>query len=91
MKNAWDNVILTCSLMQIFSNENQIDNWCKRHQYSKGDIQSIENIFNFAKIWYGNHLSQNWNKWTNEQTKSLFQQFNLTHPIWNIDDTNKRF
>jgi hypothetical protein len=91
MKNAWDNVIFTCSLMQIFCSESEIDDWCKRHQYSKGDIQPIENIFNFAKIWYGNHLEQDWKKWTNEQAKEIFQKFNLIHDIWNIPSTNKTF
>ncbi len=91
MKNAWDNVIFTCSVMQIFSCESDVDDWCKRHNYTKGDVQPIENIWNFAKIWYGNHLSQNWTKWTNEQAKSIFEQFNLTNDIWKIPQTNKTF
>lgn len=91
MKNAWDNVVFTCSLMQIFSSEIDVDDWCKRHQYSKGDIQPIQKIWNFAKLWYGNHLRQDWKKWTNEQAKSIFEQFNLTHEVWNIPQTNKTF
>lgn len=91
MKNAWDNVIFTCSSMLIFSSESEVDDWCQRHQYSKGDVQSIENIWNFAKIWYGNHLSPQWTKWTNEQAREIFQKFNLTNEIWDIPQTNKTF
>jgi hypothetical protein len=91
MKKAWDNVIFTCSSMLIFSSENQIDDWCKRHNYPKGDIQSIENIWNFSKIWYGNHLAEQWKKWTNDEAKSIFEQFNLTNDIWKIPQTNERF
>jgi hypothetical protein len=49
MKNAWDNVIYTCSNMLIFENEAQIDQWTKRHNIPKGDIQPIEKIWNFSK------------------------------------------
>lgn len=91
MKNAWDNVILTCSVMLVFSSEEEIEHWCQHHHYPKGDVQTIENIWNFAKVWYGNHLDQHWTKWTNEQAKDLFQQFNLTHDIWKIPDTKKTF
>jgi hypothetical protein len=91
MKKAWDNVVFTCSSMLIFSSESEIDDWCKRHNYPKGDIQSIENIWNFSKIWYGNHLSEKWNKWTNDEAKAIFEQFNLTNDIWKIPRTNERF
>ncbi|CAF4116668.1 unnamed protein product [Adineta steineri] len=91
MKNAWDNVVFTCSVMQIFLSEIDIDNWCKRHNFLKGDIQPIENIWNFARIWYGNHLHQDWKKWTNEQAKLIFEKFNLTHNIWDIPQTDSRF
>jgi len=50
MKKAWDNVLCTCGSMLIFSSENEIDDWFERHNYQKGDIQSIENIWNFFKI-----------------------------------------
>jgi hypothetical protein len=91
MKNAWDNVVFTCSVMLIFSSEDDIDNWCTRHHFSKGDVQSIENIWNFAQVWYGNHSSQQWTKWTNEQAKDIFQRFHLTHDVWKIPQTNKNF
>ena len=38
MKNAWDNVIYTCSNMLVFENETQIEEWTKKHNISKGDI-----------------------------------------------------
>lgn len=44
MKNAWDNVIYTYSNMLIFENEQQVDEWTKKHNIPKGDIQPIEKI-----------------------------------------------
>lgn len=91
MKNAWDNVIYTCSNMLVFENEAQIDQWTKKHNISKGDIQPIENIWNFSKKWYGNHLNPNWTKWTIQEAKEMFLEFNLNNSIWELGDSKERF
>ena len=91
MRNAWDNVIFTCSVMQAFSSEKEVDDWCKRHNIPKGDVQSIATVWEFAEVWYGNHLREDWKKWTLEEAKAIFQQFNFTHDIWSIATTNARF
>jgi hypothetical protein len=91
MKKAWDNVIYTCSNMLVFENEEQINAWSERHKIPKGDIQGISNIWEFSKIWYGNHLNSAWERWTMEQAKQIFAQFNLTHKIWDLDPSGQRF
>jgi len=91
MKNAWDNVVYTCSNMLLFENERQIDAWTKKHHIPKGDIQPIERIWNFSKKWYGNHLNPEWTKWTMEEAKEMFLEYGLTDSIWKLDDTNGRF
>ena len=91
MKNAWDNVIYTCSNMLMFKNENQINSWTKRHNIAKGDIQPIKNIWELSKKWYGNHLSPNWKKWTVKEAKDIFLEFNLTHQIWDLESMDSRF
>ncbi|PWL38711.1 hypothetical protein DKG77_10715 [Flagellimonas aquimarina] len=91
MKNAWDNVIYTCSNMLVFENEQQIDNWTRKHNISKGDIQPIEKIWNFSKKWYGNHLNPKWTKWTIEEAKEMFREFELNGRIWKLDDSTERF
>jgi hypothetical protein len=91
MKNAWDNVIYTCSNMLIFENEKQIDGWTKKHNIPKGDIQTIENVWNFSKKWYGNHLNPDWTKWTIEEAKEMFRKFELKDRIWLLEDSKERF
>ncbi len=91
MKNAWDNVIYTCSTMLIFHNELEIDDWCLKHRIQKGDVQPIENIWEFSKEWYGNHLNPKWEKWTTEQAVEIFKKFNLTGAIWEIPVSKDRF
>lgn len=91
MKNAWDNVIFTCTLMQIFQSEGAVDDWCRRHRLPKGDIQPLEHIWNFAQVWYGNHLDENWAKWTFDQAKDIFERFQLNHNVWQLPGTKDRF
>ncbi len=91
MKNAWDNVIYTCSTMLVFKNEKQIDEWVKKHNISKGDIQPISKIWEFSKAWYGKHLNVDWKKWTMQEAKEMFVKFKLEHEIWNLEDEKGRF
>lgn len=91
MRNAWDNVIFTCSTILIFENEKQVDAWCTRHRIQRGDIQPIENIWEFSKVWYGSHLNPNWEKWSTEQAIEIFNKFNLTNEIWELPVSKGRF
>lgn len=91
MVKAWDNVIFTCSTMLMFESEQDIDDWCARHGMNKGDVQPIENIWAFSKVWYGNHLNPNWVKWTVDEAKAIFEQFGLTDAIWAMPGSGGRF
>jgi len=91
MKQAWENVIYTCSNMLVFENEQQINNWSKKHDIPKGDFQSIEKIWEFSKKWYGNHLNPNWKKWTIDEARQMFSEFGLVHPIWDLGKSSERF
>lgn len=91
MKNAWNNVIYTCSTMLVFENEEQINNWSKRHNIAKGDIQPIEKIWRFSQKWYGNHLNPQWTKWTIDDAKKIFNEFELGGKIWSLGDSKERF
>lgn len=91
MTKAWDNVIYTCTTMLLFESMADVDRWSLQHRIARGDVQSVQNIWNFAKVWYGNHLNPQWEKWTNQQALDIFKQFGLTHDIWYIPSSEKRF
>ena len=91
MSKAWDNVIYTCSTMLMFSSENEVDLWCRRHGLAKGDVQPIAKIWEFSKAWYGNHLNPDWVKWTVDDARDLFQRFGLTDSIWEMPSAEGRF
>lgn len=91
MVEAWDNVTYTCSKMLVFASEIEVDNWCKKHNVNKGDVQPINKIWEFSKVWYGEHLSPNWVKWSVEEAKEIFQRFELQHPVWKMPSKAGRF
>lgn len=91
MQQAWDNVTYTCSNMLLFESEQDILNWCQRHRIPVGDIQPLQKIWQFSQVWYGNHLRQDWHKWTVDEARALFQQFGLQGPIWDLPVQQGRF
>ncbi len=91
MIKAWDNVTYTCSTMLLFEHPDDIERWCSDHHIAQGDVQPIEHIWQFSRAWYGNHLNPQWEKWTNQQAKEIFEQFNLTHTVWQLPASNTRF
>lgn len=91
MVKAWENVTYTCSTMLMFETEVEIDSWCKRHGMKKGDVQLLDNVWEFSKVWYGNHLNPDWIKWTVDEAKEIFERFELLNPIWKMPSNGDRF
>ena len=91
MTRAWENVVFTCSTMLVFRTVEEVEEWSAQHGLPVGDIQPLSMFWHFAKEWYGNHLNPNWEKWTIDEAREMFQRHHLTHPIWNLEESADRF
>lgn len=91
MQHAWDNVVYTCSNMLLFDSEAAVDSWCARHRMPRGDVQPLEKIWKFARVWYGRHRDPEWTKWSPTEAKEIFSTFGLSGPTWEIPDLGDRF
>lgn len=91
MRQAWDNVIYTCSIMLMFRNEAQVDDWCATRGIPKGDVRPIEQVWKFAAEWYARHADANWTKWSVQEAAEIFSRHNLTGPIWALSNETARF
>ncbi|WP_296751124.1 alkylmercury lyase family protein [Thiobacillus sp.] len=90
MKQAWDNVVYTCSVQLLFRDEAQVDAWCASRGIPKGDVRPIEQIWNFARQWYARHADADWTKWTLREAIELFARHHLDGPVWTLaDDTGR--
>lgn len=91
MRKAWENVIYTCSIMLIFRNESQVNDWCASRGIPKGDVRPLEQVWAFATEWYARHADTNWNKWTVQEAAEIFKNHGLTGPIWELSAASERF
>lgn len=91
MTRAWENVIYTCSTMLMFDTEAAIEAWCARHGTPRGDTQPVQRVYEFATVWYGRHLDEDWRKWTTEEARAIFARFGFTGPIWQLPASAERF
>lgn len=80
----WDNVIYTCSMMLIFKDENEINEWCKQHNKPKGEVLPIQQVWELAQIWYGNYLDKDFKRKTKEIAENMFEQVGLTSNFWKL-------
>lgn len=91
MQRAWDNVIYTCSMMLLFESPAHVDRWCERHHLPRGDVQPLSTVWEFAKVWYGRHLSPTWTKWTADEAQAIFDRFGFAGEIWQLPASADRF
>lgn len=91
MRDAWDNVVYTCSVMLLFADTAAVDDWCARHRIPRGDVQPVATVLAFARAWYGWHLDAGWRKWTVGEAAEIFARFGLTGDTWALDTGTTRF
>ncbi len=91
MRQAWDNVVYTCSVQLLFRDEAEVDAWCATRGIPKGDVRPVEQIWNFAREWYGHHADADWTKWSMQQAAELFARHGLNGPVWSLSDDTGRF
>jgi hypothetical protein len=83
-KKLWNNVIYTCANMLVFKSEGQINDWCNRHKVLKGQVLTLDKVWELSKIWYGNYLDDSWTRKTPEYAESLFKSVGLTGDFWKL-------
>lgn len=87
----WDNVVYGCSMMLLFENETEVDDWCGQRGKVKGDVRPLTQVWPFAREWYARHHDPNWVKWTVDEASALFERHGLTGPIWEMPKGSERF
>ncbi len=91
MARIWENVVYSCSVMQVFRSEDEIDAWCLETGVSRGDVQPLSKVNRLAGIWYERHHSTDWEKWTTAEAVEIFHSMGFDHPVWSLENTSERF
>ncbi|KAH7024478.1 putative transmembrane protein [Microdochium trichocladiopsis] len=91
MRNVWDNVIYICSVQLLFRDEAEVEEWCATRGIPKGDVRPVQQVWDFAREWYGRHADADWTKWSLHEAVEIFRKHGLTGPTWTIGDESGRF
>lgn len=68
--------------MLLFQSEEWVDKWCKRHSLERGEMLSIQQVWELSKLWYGNRMSLEYHGRSLEQVAEVFKQAGLMSKFW---------
>ncbi len=68
--------------MLLFQSEEWVDKWCKRNHLERGEILSLQQVWELSKLWYGNRMSLDYHGRSMEQVAEVFKQAGLVSKFW---------
>jgi len=70
--------------MLLFRSEEWIDKWCQRNNLKRGEVLTLQQVWDLSKPWYGNRLALDYYGRSPEQVREIFKQAGLTSKFWNV-------
>ena len=68
--------------MLLFRSEEWIDKWCTRNNLERGEVLTLEQVWELSKLWYGNRMSLEYHGRSMEQVAEIFKQAGLMSKFW---------
>lgn len=68
--------------MLLFRSEEWIAKWCKRKDLGRGEILTLDQVWELSKLWYHDRLSVDYHGRTVKQAEEIFRQAGLTSAFW---------
>jgi hypothetical protein len=70
--------------MLLFQSEEWIDKWCERNNLTRGEVLTIQQVWELSKLWYQDRLSLDYHGRSAEQVTEIFKQAGLKSEFWYI-------
>jgi len=70
--------------MLLFQSEEWVDKWCKRNNLERGEMLSIQQVWELSKLWYGSRMSLDYHGRSIEQVAEIFRQAGLKSNFWYV-------
>lgn len=70
--------------MLLFRSEEWIERWCKRNQLARGEILTLDQVWDLSELWYQDRLSLDYHGRNIEQVAEIFRQAGLVSEFWYI-------
>jgi hypothetical protein len=74
--------------MLLFQSEEWIEKWCKRNNLERGEVLSVNQVWELSKLWYYNRLSIDYHGRTVEQAEEIFKHAGLMAAFWHLSKEN---
>ena len=68
--------------MLLFQSEEWINVWCQRNNLKRGEVLTIQQVWELSKLWYQDRLSLDYHGRSLEQAEEIFRQVGLTSAFW---------
>jgi hypothetical protein len=68
--------------MLLFQSEEWIDKWCKRNNLARGEVLTIQQVWELSKLWYDNRMSLEYHGRSAEQVAEIIRQAGLMSKFW---------
>ncbi|EJT53276.1 putative transmembrane protein [Trichosporon asahii var. asahii CBS 2479] len=86
MKDAWEDVVKTCSMQNLFCTEGCVERWCKQEGRAKGYVMDVDTLWHFARDWYTGRLERGYERREPAQAKEYFRKVGLRGSFWGLED-----
>jgi hypothetical protein len=70
--------------MLLFRSEEWVDKWCERNNLERGEILTIDQVWELSKLWYGNRMSVEFHERSMEQVAEIFKTAGLMSKFWYV-------
>ena len=70
--------------MLLFRSEEHIDTWYRRRGTATGATLTLNQQWEFARIWYAGVMAPDWRRRTPEAAEAVFASLGLTGEFWRL-------
>jgi hypothetical protein len=70
--------------MLLFQSEAWIYKWCKRNSLARGEVLTLDQVWELSKLWYQDRMSIDYHGRSMEQVAEIFMQVGLRSEFWYV-------
>lgn len=85
MKDAWNDVVKTCSMQNLFCSTHCVSDWCRRERRKVGYIMDIDTLWRLASDWYTGRTDPDYKRREPSEAKDYFRKVGLKGSFWGLE------
>lgn len=66
----------------LFRSEASLNRWCQTNHQKRGEVLSVEQVWELSQPWYGNRLLPEYHGRTLAEVEAIFRQVGLVASFW---------